>query len=43
MPPPLYSKILFEKSIASNAIEYFNNEKVKVIEGYSDRKNDVFK
>lgn len=34
--PPLYSKILFEKAIASNNIEYFNNEEVNVIEGYSD-------
>ena len=33
--PPLYSKILFEKAIASNSVEYFNNEKVEVIEGYS--------
>jgi hypothetical protein len=32
--PHLYSKILFEKSINSKTIEYFNNETVKVIEGY---------
>ncbi len=32
--PPLYSKILFEKAIASNNIKYFNNEKVEVVEGY---------
>lgn len=32
--PYLYSKILFEKSINSKTIEYFNNETVKVIEGY---------
>ncbi|MDE2030899.1 MAG: hypothetical protein KGI58_01405 [Patescibacteria group bacterium] len=30
--PPLYSKILFEKT----DIEYFDNEEVRVIEGYSD-------
>jgi hypothetical protein len=30
----LYSKILFEKAIASNGIEYFNDEKIEVIEGY---------
>ncbi len=37
--PTLYSKILFEKAIASSGIEYFNNEKVEVIEGYSDGNN----
>lgn len=37
--PPLYSKILFEKAIASSKVEYFNNEEVKVIEGYSDGNN----
>jgi len=39
--PPLYSKILFEKAIVSNDIEYFNNEKVEVIEGYSDGNNYI--
>lgn len=39
--PSLYSKVLFEKSTASNTIEYFKNEKVEVIEGYSDGKNDI--
>jgi len=33
--PPLYSKMLFEKAIASNDMEYFNNEEVKVVEGVS--------
>lgn len=32
--PPLYSKILFEKAISSKTIEYFDNEKVEVIENY---------
>lgn len=32
--PLLYSKILFEKAIASNTVEYFNNEEVEVVEGY---------
>ena len=32
--PSLYSKILFEKAIASNDIEYFDNEEVTVVEGY---------
>ncbi len=41
--PPLYSKILFEKAIASNAIEYFDEEEVKVIEGYSDGNNYIIK
>lgn len=36
--PSLYSKQLFKKSIASGAFEYFKNEKVKVIEGYSNGK-----
>lgn len=36
--PPLYSKILFEKAIASNTIEYFNNEEVDVVEGYEIEK-----
>ncbi len=39
--PPLYSKILFDKAVASNAIEYFNNEQVEVIEGYSDGESDI--
>ncbi len=34
--PQLYSKILFEKAITSNSIEYFNGEEVEVVEGYSD-------
>lgn len=36
--PPLYSKQLFEQSIASGAFEYFKNEEIKVIEGYSNGK-----
>ena len=32
--PPLYSKILFEKSINNKTIEYFDNQTVKVVEGY---------
>ena len=40
--PPLYSKILFEKAINSNTIEYFDNESVEVIEGYSDFDNNIF-
>jgi hypothetical protein len=40
--PPLYSKILFEKAIASNTVEYFTNEEVEVIEGYSDGKDDIY-
>ncbi len=39
--PPLYSNILFDKAIKSNAIEYFTDEKVKVIEGYSDGDNNI--
>lgn len=39
--PSLYSKILFEKAMASNDIEYFKNEEVKVIEGYSDGNNYI--
>ena len=39
--PPLYSKILFEKAINSYTMEYFNNEKIKVIEGYSNRDNHI--
>lgn len=41
--PLLYSKILFEKAIASNNIKYFTNEEVKVVEGYSDGKNHFIK
>lgn len=41
--PPLYSKILFEKAIASKNIEYFNNGEVSVIEGYSDGNNYIIK
>jgi len=33
--PALYSNILFEKAISSHTIEYFTNEAVTVIEGYS--------
>jgi len=40
--PPLYSKILFEKTVTSNCIECFNNEEVEVIEGYSDGNNYIF-
>lgn len=39
--PPLYSKVLFEKALASNTMDYFNNEEVKVIEGYSDGNNYI--
>ena len=39
--PPLYSKILFEKAMTSNTIEYFDNETVAVIEGYSDGNNTI--
>ena len=39
--PPLYSKTLFEKAIFSNNIEYFNNEEVKITEGYSDGNNYI--
>lgn len=39
--PSLYSEVLFEKSIASKKIEYFDNEEVEVIEGYSDSKNHI--
>ena len=41
--PLLYSKVLFEKAITSNTIEYFKTETVEVIEGYSDGKNDILK
>lgn len=39
--PPLYSKILFEKAISSNAMEHFDNESVEVIEGYIDENNRI--
>lgn len=39
--PPLYSNTLFDKAIVSNEIEYFTDEKVKVIEGYSDENNYI--
>jgi hypothetical protein len=39
--PPLYSKILFKKAIDSNTMEYFENENIKVIEGYSDENNQT--
>lgn len=41
--PPLYSKILFEKALASNDIEYFDNEEVGIIEGFSDGENYILK
>lgn len=41
--PPLYSKILFEKAMSNNNIEYFNNEEVEVIEGYSDNNNYIIR
>ncbi|MCF7833656.1 MAG: hypothetical protein K9L98_00840 [Candidatus Pacebacteria bacterium] len=41
--PKLYSQILFSKSDEENHIEYFNDEKVDVVEGYSDGKNDIIK
>lgn len=41
--PRLYSKILFEKAVVSNDIEYLNNEEVGIIEGYSNGKNDILK
>ena len=37
--PHLYSKVLFETAIASYNIEYFTNEEVLVVEGYSDGEN----
>lgn len=39
--PPLYSKILFEKAIKAGIIEYFNDETVDAIEGYSDGENCI--
>ena len=41
--PPLYSKILFEKATMSNDIEYFINQEVLVVEGYSDGNNIFIK
>lgn len=41
--PPLYSKTLFEKAIASDSIEYLSDEEVEIIEGYSDGKNNIVK
>lgn len=41
--PPLYSKVLFEKAIVSGVLDYFDNENVEVIEGYSDGKSNIFK
>jgi hypothetical protein len=38
---PLYSNILFDKAIKSNTVEYFTDEKVKVIEGYSDEEDNI--
>lgn len=32
--PPLYSNILFEKAIGDKTVEYFENQKVEVVEGY---------
>lgn len=34
--PKLYSRELFKKAIESNNIEYFTNEYVEVVEGYSN-------
>ncbi len=34
--PSLYSRVLFKKNIKSGDIEYFENEKIEMIEGYSD-------
>jgi len=36
-------KILFEKALFFNTIEYFANEEVQVIEGYSDGENKFIK
>lgn len=41
--PQLYSNILFDKAITSNTIEYFNNENIEVIEGYSEGENYIMK
>jgi hypothetical protein len=32
---------LFEKAIASSGIEYFTDEEVRVVEGYSDGNNYI--
>ena len=37
--PKLYSKELFKKAVQDESIEYFDDEYVNVIEGYSDGKN----
>jgi hypothetical protein len=34
--PRLYSQILFNKSTEENHMEYFENESVEVVEGYSE-------
>lgn len=41
--PKLYSKYLFKKAIESKTIEYFDDEHVEVIEGYSDGENIILK
>jgi hypothetical protein len=41
--PKLYSRELFKKAIESNNIEYFTDEYVEVVEGYSDGGNIIFK
>ena len=41
--PSLYSRELFKKAIESNTIEYFTDEQVVVIEGYSDGKEYFIK
>lgn len=39
--PKLYSRELFKKAIEYNTVEYFDNEYVEVIEGYSDGENII--
>ena len=34
--PSLYSKVLFEKAILEKNIEYFDDQKVEVLEGYNN-------
>lgn len=41
--PKLYSKELFKKAIEFNNIEYFNDEYILVMEGYSDGENIIIK
>ena len=41
--PKLYSRELFKKAIESNNIEYFTNEYVEVVEGYSDGEKIIIK